>query len=90
MNSSIIFLWTIFDQVNSLVNWIHVIRWNHLYNKLNEFIVYVNPYVKWNHGKNEFMYDFLDEFTYDSKIIHEFIYYLSMPAWNHRTSEFRW
>jgi len=49
-------------------------------NKLTEFIVYVNPYVNRNHGTNEFMYDFLDEFTDDSKIIYEFIYYLSLPA----------
>ena len=32
-------------------------------NKLTEFVVYVNPYVKRNHGINEFMYDFLDEFV---------------------------
>ena len=48
--------------------------------KLTEFIFYVNPYVKWNRWPNEFMYDFLDEFTDDGSIIYEFIYYLSLPA----------
>ena len=51
-----------------------------MYNKLTEFNVYVNPYVKCNHGKNEFVYNFLGEFTDDSKIIHEFIYYPTSPA----------
>ncbi len=32
--------------------------------KLTEFIFYVNPYIIWNYGTNEFMYDFLDEFTW--------------------------
>ena len=50
--------------------WIHLL----FTNKLTEFIVYVNPYVKRKHGTNEFMYDFLDEFTEDSKIIYELIY----------------
>jgi len=35
------------------------------------------------------MYDFLDEFTDDSKIINEFFYYLYLPAWN-QLDEFMW
>ncbi len=65
--------------------------------KLTEFIFYVNPYVKWNHWPNEFMYDFLDEFTDDGSIIYEFIYYLSLPAlmkslnkWIPMLHEFMW
>jgi hypothetical protein len=70
--------------------------------EITEFIGYMNSYIKWNQllctifdQSSEFTCylnscDFPDEFTFDSKIIHEFIYYgvrwilmIRVIRWNH-------